>query len=103
MVVLLLVLVLLVLVRSLCGLLDGLDLAPDLLRSQAVQPALPCDHQDGKQKCQNQDHGLEPPEEVLLHEGRAAAGAESKRQSETLPSRNIFGAAKGWVWVIYRV
>lgn len=66
--------VLLVPVQSLCGLLDGLDLAPDLLGGQAVQPALPCDHQDSKQQRQNQDHSLEPPEEVLLHDGRAAAG-----------------------------
>lgn len=56
------------------GFLDGLNLAPDLLGGQAVQPALPCDHQDGEQQRQDQDHGLEPPKEVLLHDGGAAAG-----------------------------
>lgn len=70
----LLVLVLLVPVLSLGGLLDGLDLAPDLLGGQAVQPALPCDHQDGEQQRQNQHYSLKPPEEVLLHDSRAAAG-----------------------------
>lgn len=75
-VLVLLVRVLLVPVSSLRGLLDGLDLAPDLLGGQAVQPALPCDHQDGEQERQNQHHGLKPPEEVLLHDSRAAAGGE---------------------------
>lgn len=73
-VLVLLVWVLLVPVPSLSGLLDGLDLAPDLLGGQAVQPALPCDHQDGEQQRQNQHHGLKLPEEVLLHDSRAAAG-----------------------------
>lgn len=81
MVLLVLLLVRVLLVPVLRGLLDGLDLAPDLLGGQAVQPALPCDHQDGEQQRQNQHHGLKPPEEVLLHDSRAAAG-EGVRETE---------------------
>lgn len=56
------------------GVLDGLDLSADLLRCEAVEPALTNDHQDGEENRQSQHGRLELPEEMLLHHCRATAG-----------------------------
>lgn len=55
-------------------LLDGLDLSADLLRGEAIQPALADDHQDGEDDRQSQHGRLKLPEEMLLHQGGATAG-----------------------------
>lgn len=55
------------------GVLDGLDLTPDLFGGEAVEPALTDDNQDGKQNRQTQHGCLELPEEMFLHESRSTA------------------------------
>lgn len=55
------------------GVLDGLDLAADLLGGKAVEPALTDDHQDAKESRQSQHGRLELPEEMFLHHSGATA------------------------------
>lgn len=53
--------------------LDGLNLAADLLRGEAVEPALTNDHQDAEERRQSQHGCLKLPEEMFLHHCRATA------------------------------
>ncbi len=54
--------------------LDGLNLAADLLRGKAVEPALTDNHQDAEESRQSQHGRLKLPEEMFLHHCRATAG-----------------------------
>lgn len=73
-------------VQSLCSwhaILDGLDLPTDLLRGEAVEPALPGDYQDSEEQRQSQHGRLELPEEMFLdHSGATAVGTESEVVSD---------------------
>lgn len=53
--------------------LDGLNLAADLLGGEAIEPALTDDHHDGKHRRQSQHGRLKLPEEMFLHHRRATA------------------------------
>lgn len=56
------------------GLLDGLDLAADLLGGEPVQPALTEDHHDAEEKRQTQHGRLKLPEAMFFHHSGATAG-----------------------------
>lgn len=60
--------------------LDGLDLATNLLRGEAIEPALSDNHEDGKQCCQSQHGRFELPEAVFLHHSRATAGGQKVKE-----------------------
>lgn len=55
------------------GILDGLNLATDLLRGKAVKSSLTDDNEDSEEGCQGQHGRLKLPEQMFFHENRAAA------------------------------
>lgn len=63
--------------------LDGLYLPADLLRGEAVQRALPSNHQEGEERRQAQHGAFKLPEQVLLHQAGAAARGGGGNQQVT--------------------
>lgn len=66
------------------GILDGLNLATDLLRGKAVKSSLADDNEDGEEGCQSQHGRLKLPEQMFFHENRAAA--EQEEEEKLVPS-----------------
>lgn len=85
------------------GILDGLNLATDLLRGKAVKSSLADDNEDGEESCQSQHGRLKLPEQMFFHENRAAAFVLLSAGLAAVHSLYIACQSAGQLWLSIEV